>query len=167
MSAVRSFDPIADRSARLLILGSMPGVKSLAAQQYYAHPRNAFWPIMGELFGFSAGLPYARRIAALKKSRVALWDVLRACERAGSLDSAIARGTCTPNDLPAFLERHPHISMVGFNGGEAERIFTRAVLPRLAAGGLTFVRLPSTSPAHTLPLATKAALWRKLLAQSN
>ena len=165
MSSVRSFEPISNRSARLLILGSMPGVKSLAAHQYYAHPRNAFWPIMGELYGFSADLPYARRAAALKKSGVALWDVLRDCERPGSLDSAIARGSCIPNDLPAFFERHPNIRVVGFNGGEAQRIFTSSVLPRLDAGGLTFVRLPSTSPAHTLPLTTKAAQWRALLAQ--
>ena len=164
MTAVRSFDPISHRSARLLILGSMPGVKSLAARQYYAHPRNAFWPIMGELYGFSADLPYARRAAALKKSGVALWDVLSACERPGSLDSAIARGSCIANDLPAFFQRHPNIRVVGFNGGEAERIFKRTTLPRLDAGRLTFVRLPSTSPAHTLPLATKTALWRKLLA---
>jgi len=165
LALLSSFEPIANRSARTLVLGSMPGVQSLAAQQYYAHPRNAFWPIMGALYGFSADLPYARRAAALRKSGVALWDVLRNCERPGSLDSAIARGSCIPNDLPAFLGRHPAIRLIAFNGGEAQRIFTRSVLPRLDATGLAFVRLPSTSPAHTLPLATKTALWRKLLAQ--
>ena len=161
----QGFPPIARRDARVLILGSLPGQESLRRRQYYAQPRNAFWPIMGELYGFSADLPYARRTAALKRSGVALWDVLRACERPGSLDSAIARGSCVPNDLPAFLEQHPNIRVIGFNGGEAQRIFTRSLLPRLDASGLAFVRLPSTSPAHTLPLAAKAAQWRRLLAQ--
>ena len=147
----------------MLILGSMPGVKSLEAGQYYAHPRNAFWPIMAGICGFSAALPYARRALALKQSGVALWDVLRTCVRPGSLDSAIMKGSCVPNDLPNFLSRHPHIKLVGFNGSEAENLFHRCVLPQLDAGDLRFVRLPSTSPAHTLPIAKKAVVWRTLL----
>lgn len=147
----------------MLILGSMPGVMSLEAGQYYAHPRNAFWPIMAGICGFGADLPYARRAVALKKSGVALWDVLRTCVRSGSLDSAIMKGTCVPNDLPSFLGRHPCIRLIGFNGGEAQQLFSRFVLPRVDANDLKFVRLPSTSPAHTLAVASKAAAWRELL----
>lgn len=161
--AVTGFAPIATASARLLILGSLPGVRSLEAGRYYAHPRNAFWPIMAGICGFEAGLPYARRARALERADIALWDVLQGCQRRGSLDSAIDRRSCVPNDLPAFLAAHPRIRRIGFNGGEAQRLFNRCVLPRLAGHELEFVRLPSTSPAHTLPLARKAAAWRKWL----
>jgi len=162
--AITGFAPIAAGSARLLILGSMPGVMSLAAGQYYAHPRNAFWPIMAGLCGFDVALPYARRTRALERAGIAVWDVLHRCERRGSLDSAIDRRSCVANELPAFLAAHPRIRRVAFNGAGAEKLFGRWVLPRLAADDLEFVRLPSTSPAHTLPLARKAAAWRRLLA---
>lgn len=87
MHKAKCFNPITNQSAKILILGSMPGVKSLEANEYYAHPRNAFWPIMNAIFGFDAALPYTQRIAALKAANVALWDVLQQCERTGSLDS--------------------------------------------------------------------------------
>jgi len=98
-SIVTSFPPIAKPSASILILGSMPGIASLEATQYYAHPRNAFWPIMADLYGFEVTLPYPARIEALKAANVALWDVLQQCERQGSLDSAIKKASRIPNDL--------------------------------------------------------------------
>lgn len=164
MSRVTSFSPIADKSARVLVLGSMPGVLSLQANQYYAHPRNAFWRIMSSIYGFSADAPYETRVESLKASGVALWDVLQACVRVGSLDSAIEAGSRVPNDFPAFFEQHPGIKLVGFNGGEAEKSFRRYALPHLSASDITFVRLPSTSPAHAVSFERKVAAWRLALA---
>lgn len=123
MTTVNSFPPIAHPSAHTLILGSMPGVLSLRASQYYAHPRNAFWPIMASLYGFNAALPYTQRVGLLQAAGVAVWDVLHSCVRPGSLDSAIAQGTRVPNDIETFLRQHPHIKLVGFNGAEAEKSF--------------------------------------------
>jgi hypoxanthine-DNA glycosylase len=163
MSTVTSFAPIEHPSARILILGSMPGLASLAANQYYAHPRNAFWPIMAGLCGFGAELPYVRRVAALKASRIALWDVLKSCHRPGSLDAAIAPGSRAPNDFRAFFAAHPGIRLVAFNGAEAERSFNALVLPRIEVSGVRFVRLPSTSPAHAVALERKLAVWREAL----
>lgn len=142
----------------------MPGLASLAAQQYYAHPRNAFWPIMAELLGFDAALPYARRCAALKRAGVAVWDVLWACERPGSLDSAIVAGTETPNELVALLTRRSTIRSVMLNGGKADQAFRRHVLGELPAEvreRLTITRLPSTSPAHAArSFDEKLEAWR-------
>jgi double-stranded uracil-DNA glycosylase len=165
VTPIRSFPPIADRSARRLILGSMPGEASLAAGQYYAHPRNQFWPIMGELVGADPALPYPVRVARLLAAGIAVWDVLACCVRPGSLDSAIVPGSALPNDFPRFFARHPGIERVYFNGGMAERSFLRLVLPQLDANGLVLHRLPSTSPAHAARnAAQKLALWRAVLA---
>jgi double-stranded uracil-DNA glycosylase len=161
MSHVTSFAPIEHPSARILILGSMPGVASLAANQYYAHPRNAFWPIMAGLCGFDAELPYARRVAALKAAGIALWDVLQSCHRPGSLDAAIASGSRVPNDFRAFFAAHPGIRLVAFNGAEAERSFKALVLPQIDVSGIRCVRLPSTSPAHAVSLEKKLAAWKR------
>lgn len=163
MTTVTSFAPLAHPSARILILGSMPGVASLEAGQYYAHPRNAFWPIMASLCGFSAELPYARRVAALKSTGIALWDVLQSCHRPGSLDAAIASGSRVPNDFRAFFAAHPGIRLVAFNGAEAERSFKALVLPQIDVYGIRCVRLPSTSPAHAVPVERKLAAWREAL----
>ncbi|HZP65177.1 MAG TPA: DNA-deoxyinosine glycosylase [Rudaea sp.] len=164
MSLVRSFPPIATRSARLLILGSMPGVRSLAAGQYYAHPHNSFWRILGEILHFDAAAPYAERTLALTRAGIALWDVLQSCVRPGSLDSAIERDSRVPNDFAAFFRGHPRIERVCFNGGEAERSFRRYVAPVLADDTREYRRLPSTSPAHAgLPFAAKLAAWREAL----
>ena len=163
MTLIHSFPPVADASAHILILGSMPGEESLRAGQYYAHPRNAFWKLMGELFDASAELPYARRTLQLKKSGVALWDVLASCLRKGSLDSAIAADSITANDFQAFFARHRKITRVFFNGSKAEHSFRKHVLPTLSAQPLQFIRLPSTSPAHaTLSYAQKRTAWRAL-----
>jgi hypoxanthine-DNA glycosylase len=163
ISTIKSFDPIAKESARILILGSMPGVLSLKAGQYYAHPRNAFWPIMASLFNFSAETSYKERVAALQASGVAVWDVLHSCVRSGSLDSAIEAGTRVPNDFSAFFQNHPNIKLVGFNGAEAEKSFSKYVQPNVDVPGISFVRLPSSSPAHTLGLEMKIEAWQNAL----
>ena len=109
MTTVHSFPPIADDSAHTLVLGSMPGVVSLQADEYYAHPRNAFWPIMGALFGAGLSVPYAKRTETLLHHGIAVWDVLKLCTRDGSLDSAIVESSIEPNDFPEFLDAHPAI----------------------------------------------------------
>lgn len=162
MNRIESFPPIASDSSRVLILGSMPGAASLKAGQYYAHPRNAFWPIMGALFGAGPLLPYPERVARLQAAGVALWDSLKACVRPGSLDASITDEVA--NDFPAFFAKYPRIEHVYFNGGKAETVFRRHALPSLPAGPYVFTRLPSTSPAHaTLPLDTKVRAWSVVL----
>ena len=157
----RSFPPLAAPGARLLILGSMPGLASLAAGQYYAHPRNAFWPIMGELLGFSPGLDYPARVAALHQAGVAVWDVLYSCRRQGSLDSAIEDDSLVANDLTGFLAGHPTIRHIFFNGAKAESCFRRHVTLTLPERRIAFTRLPSTSPAHAgLSFERKLDAWR-------
>jgi hypoxanthine-DNA glycosylase len=131
-------------------------------QQYYALPRNAFWPIMGRLLEFEPDLPYDRRVATLKKCRIALWDVCASAERAGSLDSSIIKATVRPNDFVTFLSRHRSIRSVYFNGGRAEALYSELVLPRLPVRfqQLEYVSLPSTSPAHAgITLAAKLRRW--------
>lgn len=164
MSRVQSFPPIAAPDARVLILGSMPGVASLDAGQYYAHRQNAFWRILGTLLGFDPALPYAARQAALQAAGVAVWDVLASCVREGSLDASIDHDTVLPNDFPAFLVAHGGIGHVFFNGAVADTCFRRYVLPGLDAPALEFTRLPSTSPANaSFSFERKLAAWRAIL----
>jgi len=164
MKLIRSFPAIADSGARVLILGSMPGVESLRAGEYYAHPRNAFWPLMGDLVGASRELAYGARLRRLRKSGIALWDVLAACIREGSLDAAIDESTIIANDLVTFLARHQRISHVYFNGATSERCFRRHVQPGLEPGRLQLQRLPSTSPAHAaVSYNAKLRAWRHIL----
>lgn len=152
--------PIIGDGARTVILGNMPSVMSLAAQEYYANPRNAFWRITGELFGFGADDPYDVRIAALRDRGVAVWDVLRSCRRAGSLDSAIERESMVANDFGTLLDEHPHIAHVFFNGAAAEKNFRRLVsIDR----PISYVRLPSTSPAQTMRYVDKLNTWRSAI----
>ncbi len=144
----------------------MPGAESLRRRQYYAHPHNAFWPIMAALLGFDARAPYARRVRSLKAARIALWDVLHSCVREGSLDTRIEDETA--NDFAAFFRAHPALTRVFFNGAKAEASFRRHVLPRLGpalrARSVRFARLPSTSPAHAgVPRAGKLIAWRAIL----
>jgi hypoxanthine-DNA glycosylase len=152
--------PIIGDGARTLILGNMPSVMSLGSQQYYANPRNAFWRIASEVFGFDATQPYDARTAELTARRVAVWDVLRSCRRVGSLDSAVEPDSMVANDFDRLFERHPDIARVFFNGAAAEKNFTRLV--RLAPG-LRCRRLPSTSPAQTMRYADKLAAWREAI----
>lgn len=158
---VRSFAPIAAPDATILILGSMPGIASLEAGQYYAHPRNAFWPIMGALYGAAPDLPYTERVARLIANGVAVWDVLQACEREGSLDSSIRAEV--PNDFAAFFSSHPDIRCVGLNGGKAAATFRKFAAASLPPGAVAHI-LPSTSPAHAArSFEDKCALWRAAL----
>lgn len=159
MTIIRSFPPIVSGKDRVLILGSMPGVASLEANQYYAHPRNAFWPIMGELFGAGLELPYKQRIRILNEAGVALWETLQACVRPGSLDASITDEV--PNDFVKFFKKHPAITHVFFNGAHADQAFRRHVAPTLPDRGQVFVRLPSTSPAHAgMNFKKKLEVWR-------
>ncbi|WP_265945022.1 DNA-deoxyinosine glycosylase [Dechloromonas sp. A34] len=168
MSVFHCFDFVARDDARILILGSMPGKASLAAQEYYAYKHNAFWRIMGDLLGAGPELPYAQRLARLKAAGVALWDVMAVCERASSLDADIVGASIRANDFPAFFAAHPGIRHVFFNGGAAEASFRRLVLPALAAHDLALTRLPSTSPAHAAcSYAEKLAAWSAIVAPPN
>ncbi|MCL4799852.1 MAG: DNA-deoxyinosine glycosylase [Burkholderiales bacterium] len=164
MPRVRGFPPVADRRAEILVLGSMPGAVSLAAGEYYANPHNAFWRIMAALLDLDEGLAYDRRIRALKAARIALWDVLRTCERRGSGDAAIDRRSLVVNDFAGFFRRHARVRRVYFNGAAAEALYRRHVLPGIGADRVAYRRLPSTSPAHAaLPFAGKLAAWREIV----
>lgn len=145
-----AFPPILGDDPNLLILGSMPGEVSLRANRYYAHPRNAFWPIMGALLGFGPDADYETRTAELRANRIALWDVMAECERVGSLDSGIRPASIRVNDFAALFRKCPQIRLVAFNGGTAQREYERQVLPMLSRNEIRVdrVRLPSTSPAY-------------------
>ncbi|MDV3124430.1 DNA-deoxyinosine glycosylase [Mycobacterium sp. 21AC1] len=151
--------PIVGDDARVLILGNMPSAMSLASQQYYGNPRNAFWRITGAIYSFDADAPYAERTAALRANGVAVWDVLRSCRRAGSLDSAVERNSMVPNDFACFFKHYPDIGHLVFNGAAAETNYRRLVT---ATPGPN-VRAPSTSPAQTLRYEDKLIAWRAAL----
>ncbi|MCX7192023.1 MAG: DNA-deoxyinosine glycosylase [Proteobacteria bacterium] len=156
------FPPVEDSNARILILGSMPGRESLKAAQYYAHPRNAFWRIMGELTGANPSIPYQARIQILKSAGIALWDVLASCQRHSSLDSDIT--SMQVNDFETFFLSNPHIEQVCLNGAMAEKCYLKQVLPTLKPRMMRHLRLPSTSPAHaSIPYDQKLDLWRRLI----
>ena len=169
MAHIESFPPIAAPDARILILGSMPGAASLRAAQYYAHPRNLFWRLLGDILGQPLpNLDYAERLIVLQQHGIAVWDVLQSCERHGSLDSAIDPASIRANDFAGFFRAHPAITRVLFNGGLAASSFRRYVRPELGDLALEFQRLPSTSPAHAaLDYAAKLAQWREHLAQTE
>jgi double-stranded uracil-DNA glycosylase len=164
MSRLEGFPPISTASAHTLILGSMPGAASLAAARYYAHPRNLFWPIIDTVLGIDACAPYAERTLALSERGFALWDVLGACRRAGSLDMHIEPASVEVNDFQSFLAHHRLLTRIFFNGAAAEQLFRRRVVPALdPARRLSLIRLPSTSPANaSVPYAAKLSAWRRL-----
>lgn len=153
------FDAIAPSQARYLILGSMPGQASLKAQQYYAHPRNAFWPIMMEWFQMDAGASYDQRCQTLMANGVMLWDVLKAAHRPGSLDSAIDTKSMQVNDFQ-FLKQSGHIEAVFCNGGKAYDLFLAKVIKPLGIRHIPVFKMPSTSPAHaSMSLDEKKLQW--------
>jgi double-stranded uracil-DNA glycosylase len=141
----------------------MPSVISLAKGEYYAHPRNAFWPIMGRLLGAGPEVPYKVRRRLLQQRKLAVWDVLGECHRAGSLDTAIDAESEMPNDFAAFFRQHRRIQYVFFNGTKAETAYRRHALANVEKLGrqFSYTRLPSTSPAHAgRTLDEKLTAWR-------
>ena len=156
------FPPVERADASVLILGSLPGQRSIDEQQYYAHPQNAFWRIMREIFGIEGD--YASRCQQLADKRIALWDVLMSSYRPGSMDANISISEATPNDFASFLEHHQTIRLIAFNGRKAEQLFGRFVEPLGVADDIGRICLPSTSPAHaSLSFPRKLAAWREAL----
>jgi hypoxanthine-DNA glycosylase len=152
----RGLPPVLDRATRVLILGSFPGEASLAAREYYAHPRNHFWPIVSAVLGEPlAAMPYRARLARLRSRGVGLWDIIVACERAGSLDSSIRNAE--HGEIARVRRSAPALALVCFNGRTAARRE-----PTYRAAGYDTLVMPSTSPAYTRPFAEKLAAWRAL-----
>jgi len=150
--------PVGSQDARLLILGSLPGEASLAAQRYYAHPTNQFWRLLGQAIGEDlASLDYVDRLIQLADRDIALWDVVAEAKRQGSLDGAIRAATA--NELADYVRTHPRLEAVAFNGKTAAAIGRRALAGR---EGLVFIDLPSSSAALTRPFAAKAEEWAAL-----
>jgi double-stranded uracil-DNA glycosylase len=163
MSKCIGFKPVSTPTARVLILGTLPGVESLKQKQYYAKKQNSFWKIMGELVGAFPELPYEERLQRLKDSNIALWDVCAAAVRKGSLDSNIQ--SPVPNDFVSFFRKHKSIRSIYFNGQPAEKLFNRYVKPDMPAWvlSLPFIVLPSTSPAHaSMNFGKKLERWREI-----
>jgi len=161
--------PVYADSAKVLVLGSMPGARSLQTQAYYAHPRNAFWPMMEALFGIARELDYDQRLEQLRRNGIALWDVIGRCRRSGSLDQKVEPGSIVANDIERLLRECPEIERVAFNGRLAQKSFERYVLPGLPEryACIRRVGLPSTSPAHAaLSFEQKSAAWRSALVGS-
>ena len=168
MGTVSGFAPVANDKAIILILGSMPSIRSLQVQQYYAHPRNSFWFIMTQLLGGAAELDYNERKALLLRNGIALWDVLNSCRREGSLDVSIENATTVVNDFNSFFSEHPLIRAVFFNGARAQQEYNRQVLPALKKEYKTIScqRLPSTSPAMaSLTWEQKLQEWKCIMEQ--
>lgn len=161
-AALEGLGPVVAADARLVVLGSFPGVTSLRAQQYYGHPRNHFWPILSALWEIDlVGLPYAQRLRTMLDHHVGLWDVYASCRRIGSLDSAIE--AAQPNDLAALPRFAPQLRVIAHNGGESAR-----AMKQTAALGVEVVRLPSTSPANaSWSFARKLAAWRAAFERSG
>jgi TDG/mug DNA glycosylase family protein len=164
---VSSFNPQVGAGCRVLVLGTVPSLRSLEMQQSYAHPHNMFWPFMGRLYDAGPELPYAERIARLHAAGVGIWDVLKDCERPGSLDSSILPGSEVANDIPGLLAAYPTIAAIALNGGKAQQVFARRIAPHIDAERLksvTILALPSTSPANaSIPRDVKLERWSQLL----
>jgi len=165
MTAIYSFAPIVKPDAGILILGSMPGQRSLSANQYYAHPQNAFWHIIGRLLQFDPKLlNYTEKTNTLKSANIALWDVLHSCQRKGSLDTNIEPQSQIVNDFQTFFRNYNRIRYVFFNGGKAEACFRRYVMRDIPLDSLLLTRLPSTSPANArLSFEQKCDRWLQML----
>jgi TDG/mug DNA glycosylase family protein len=161
MTRSKGFPPLARKDARILILGSLPGQISLAKQQYYAHPRNVLWRILNAVFAINGD--YNRRCEALSRNGLAMWDVLKASVRPGSLDADIQMDSATVNDFESFLNQHSMIELILFNGKKAEALFCQRVPPALVST-LKLHGLPSTSPAYAaMPYAAKLEKWQAAL----
>jgi hypoxanthine-DNA glycosylase len=158
------FPAISRPDARILILGSLPGQVSLRKNEYYAQPRNGFWRIMGEIFGFAPDLPYPDRTQRLKENRVALWDVCASARRPGSLDTKLS--DIVANDFSDFFAKHKSIELICFNGAKAASIYHSRILASLprSIAEIPSLRLPSTSPANAaMPFTQKLSQWKSAL----
>ena len=155
---ISSFPPIIDENSEILILGSIPGIKSLEKQQYYGHPQNKFWKIIFELFNEEFTEDYEKRIAVLRKYNIALWDVIDSCERIGSLDSEIKNEEA--NQIPELLEEYPNIQAIFCNGGKSYKNLQKLLGKDFR---IPIYLLPSTSPLHTVSFERKLEDWKKIL----
>jgi TDG/mug DNA glycosylase family protein len=158
----KGFPAVATRESRVLVLGTLPGPESLRQQQYYAQPRNAFWRIMGDLFGAGPDEPYERRMKILKENRVALWDVCASANRKGALDAAIRPTSIVVNDFTQFFRTHRQVQLICCNGQKAAQLYRRKVQPTLPEKwrSLQPAVLPSTSPAYAaMSYAEKLKRW--------
>ena len=168
MNPVESFPPQIGTDCRVLVLGTVPSLRSLELRQSYGHAQNLFWPFMGELFDAGPQLPYVERIARLHARGVGIWDVLERCERRGSLDSDIVAASEVANDIPGLLAREPTIAALALNGAKALQVYRRRIEPAIDPSRrerLAVLAMPSTSPANaSIPRADKLARWRELLA---
>lgn len=166
MEMSEGFPPVSRADARILILGSLPGERSIAEQQYYAHPKNAFWPIMKELFGVQG--QYQDRLEQLLEHKIALWDVLLSSVRSGSLDGSIKLDSSRANDFETFFCAHADVRLIAFNGKKAEQLFARFVASNSIGHSIRRTGLPSTSPAYAaMPFSGKLALWRRAMAAAS
>lgn len=158
MTLHRSFGAVTDARTRVLILGSLPGAPSLAAAEYYAHPSNAFWTLLGSALDRDLrALPHVERLAALLDAGVGLWDVVAAARRQGSLDSAIRKPEL--HDLAGLLRELPALTAVAFNGRTAAALARRQPIEW---GNVANITLPSSSAAYTVPVDAKVAAWSTL-----
>ena len=154
----RSFEPVVDSRTSLLLLGSLPGERSLASSRYYAHPRNQFWKLIGSVIGKDlVSFDYSSRLEALLDAGIGLWDVVASAERSGSLDAAIRNHR--PNELRQLVKQLPQLKAVAFNGATASRIGGRELA---AVPQLPLIDLPSSSPAYTAPIHEKQMKWMVL-----
>jgi hypoxanthine-DNA glycosylase len=170
VKATEGFSPILGQDAAVLILGTLPSRKSLEQNQYYGHPQNVFWPIMGELFGTGEDRSYATRTKTLTDNGIAVWDVLASSVRPGSMDSAIDSSTAVANDFAALFREQPKISLVCFNGQAAAKLYARFVAPTFEKGSNTadYQALPSTSPAHaSMSFDEKLDRWQIVRAAAS
>ena len=165
---ITGFPPVIGANPHTLILGSMPGSRSIDAGEYYAHPRNAFWGIMEAMDIVRAGQAYVDRLRNLEVEGIALWDVLHSCDRAGSLDSSIRAASEAGNDICGLLDEHPSARRILLNGAKAEQAFERHIRPTLDPRHperILVIRVPSTSPAHAIPFAEKLRAWQRAMAR--
>lgn len=170
MTQQTGFNLLGNSKAKILILGTMPSVRSLEKHQYYAHPRNVFWPIMMTLFNAGNSMEYSQGMQLLEAKGIAIWDVLKSCVRQGSLDSAIDNKSLEINDFISLFNAYNHIQHVFFNGSAAESLYKKNVFPLLAVKyrSLNYARLPSTSPAYAaMSYADKLAQWTVILELVN
>lgn len=157
---LQSFEPIVDEKCKILILGTMPGEESLRKQQYYAYSRNQFWKIIFELLSEEFTEDYIQKKEILLKHHIALWDVLKNCDRETSSDTKIKNPI--PNAFRQLLQHYPNIKHICFNGAKAEELFIRLVLTDIKADEINFYSMPSTSPANTQKYEDKLSKWVKI-----